>query len=141
MTKEQFIENWIDKYLETHPDEKVTDFDHLRDLADCEWTDRAIERGEKTEYDLSPEQQREADKARKGIKAVNAYGREVKRERKPNEVKRWLMNIIRILLEGYAIKGDLEAVTLSNAERAIDFVKDGKHYTLTLTEHRPPKGA
>ena len=30
--------------------------------------------------------------------------------------------------------------SLSNVERSLDFVKDGKHYTLTLTEHRQPKG-
>lgn len=139
MTKEQFIEQYLDKYEQEHPDEKI-DYDALREQADCEWYDLQVDHGEKTEYDLSAEQEKVAKDAMKGMaRAVNAYGKEVKRERKPNENKRWIMERVRILLEGFELKGDLEAVDLTNAERAVDFVKDGKHYTLTLTEHRPPK--
>jgi hypothetical protein len=139
MTKEQYIEQYLDKYEQEHPDEKI-DYDSLREQADCEWYDLQVDHGEKTEYDLSAEQEKVAKDAMKGMaRAVNAYGKEVKRERKPNENKRWIMERVRILLEGFELKGDLEAVDLTNAERAVDFVKDGKHYTLTLTEHRPPK--
>ena len=140
MTREEFIENWIDNYLDTHGNEKVADFDALREQADCEWYDQQVDHGEKTEYDLSAEQEKVTKEVMKGMaRAVNAYGKEVKRERKPNENKRWIMDRVKILLEGFELKGDLEGVDLTNPERAVDFVKDGKHYTLTLTEHRPPK--
>jgi hypothetical protein len=140
MTKEQFIEKWIDRYMDEHPDEKITDFDALREQADCEWYDNEVDHGKATEYDLTAEQAKVAQDAMKGMaRAVNAYGKEVKRERKPNENKRWIIERVKILLDGFALKGDLEAVEVANVERQVDFVKDGKHYTLTLTEHRPPK--
>lgn len=140
MTREQFIEKWIDRYMDEHPDEKITDFDALREQADCEWYDNEVDHGKATEYDLTAEQAKVAQDAMKGMaRAVNAYGKEVKRERKPNENKRWIIERVKILLDGFALKGDLEAVEVANVERQVDFVKDGKHYTLTLTEHRPPK--
>ena len=140
MTKEQFIEKWMDGYMDEHPDEKITDFDALREQADCEWYDNEVDHGKATEYDLTAEQAKVAQDAMKGMaRAVNAYGKEVKRERKPNENKRWIIERVKILLDGFALKGDLEAVEVANVERQVDFVKDGKHYTLTLTEHRPPK--
>jgi hypothetical protein len=139
MTKQEFIDKYLDKYEQDHPNEKI-DYDKLREEADCVWYDEQVDHGEATEYDLTAEQEKVAKEAMKGMaRAVNAYGKEVKRERKPNENKRWIMERVRILLEGFELKGDLEAVDLTNAERAVDFVKDGKHYTLTLTEHRAPK--
>ena len=139
MTKQEFIDKYLDKYEQDHPNEKI-DYDKLREEADCVWYDEQVDHGEATEYDLTAEQEKVAKEAMKGMaRAVNAYGKEVKRERKPNENKRWIMERVRILLEGFELKGDLETVDLTNAERAVDFVKDGKHYTLTLTEHRAPK--
>ena len=79
----------------------------------------------------------------KAAKEMTATGTrkhtEIKRERKPNETKQWIMNRVKILFEGFALTNDVADVTLSNAERTLDFIKDGKNYTLTLTEHRPPK--
>lgn len=137
MTKEQFIDNYLDKYEQEHPDERI-DYEALREQADCEWYDNEVDHGTATEYELTAEQEAVSKELRKG-RAVDAYGKEHKRERKPNENKRWIMERVKILLEGFALRGDLEGVDLSNPERAVDFVKDGKHYTLTLTEHRPPK--
>ena len=50
MTKEQFIEQWLDKYEQAHPDERL-DYDALREQADCEWYDKEVDRGNATEYD------------------------------------------------------------------------------------------
>ena len=139
MTKEQYIEQYLDKYEQEHPDEKL-DYDALREQADCEWYDLQVDHGEATEYDLTAEQEKVAKDAMKGMaRAVNAYGKEVKRERKPNENKRWAVERMRILLEGYALKGDISNVVVTNPERSIDFMKDGKHFTWNLTEHREPK--
>ena len=140
MTKETFIDQYLDQYERDHPDERI-DYDAVREQADCAWYDREVEAGHKTEHDLTKEQEAESKKARKGMaRAVNAYGKEVKRERKPNEIKRWVMSVTKTLFEGLALNGKCEAVTLSNGERSLDFMVDGKHYTLTLTEHRQPKG-
>ena len=101
--------------------------------------DLAVESGEATEFDLTAEQQKVAKKyTNTGTKKRTEY-QFSKRERKPNETKREIMNTVRILFEGMALNGKCKGVTLSNIERTLDFEMDGKQYTLTLTEHRPPK--
>lgn len=82
-----------------------------------------------------------AEKAKKngvlktGAKSVNAYGKKVVRERKPNEEKR---EIIQILDEALTDVVD-DVKTVTNPERQIDFEYNGKQYSVTLTEHRPKK--
>lgn len=101
--------------------------------------DAEVEAGETTEFDLTPEQQKVAKKyTNTGTKKRTEY-QFSKRERKPNDNKRWIMDKLRILFEGFALNGECEAVNLSNIERTLDFSRDGKLYTLTLTEHRPKK--
>ena len=39
------------------------------------------------------------------------------------------------------MNGKISDLMISNEERSLDFTLDGKSYTLTLTEHRPKKGA
>lgn len=84
------------------------------------------------------DEMREAEKRakaiRKNARAVNAYGKEVKRERKPNEDKR---EIIQTLDE--ALCDLVDNVTVVNEERTIDFEYNGVHYSVTLTAHRAPK--
>lgn len=130
-TKEQFIEAWLDKYEQEHPDEKL-DYEALREQADCEWYDNQVDHGEKTEYDLTAEQEKTSQGFRKGARAVNAYGKEVKRERKPNEAKRELMQAIAQGLADYGAE-------ITNPERQVDFTWQGVAYSVTLTAHRPPK--
>lgn len=101
--------------------------------------DLEIEAGHETEYDLTAEQEKVAKKyTRTGSKKPTEYTF-TKRERKPNEIKRKIMTCVRILFEGMELNGECEAVTLSNIERTLDFTIDGKHFSLTLTEHRPKK--
>ena len=145
MTREQFIDQYLDRYEQAHPDERI-DYNKLREEADCAWYDSEVDKGHKTEHDLTPEQEKNVKAWRKGLNgaksqaAVDAYGKtHVKRERKPNEVKRQVIDWVRVMLEGYALNGKLDGVSVSNPERAVDFTCGGKSYTLTLTEHRPPK--
>lgn len=101
--------------------------------------DLEVEAGEPTEFDLTAEQQKVAKKyTNTGTKKRTEY-QFSKRERKPNETKREIMNTVRIVFEGMALNGKCEAVNLSNIERTLDFEMDGKQYTLTLTEHRSKK--
>lgn len=139
-TKEQFIEAWLDKYEQNHPDEKL-DYEALREQADCEWYDNEVDHGEKTEYDLTAEQEKTSQGFRKGARAVNAYGKEVKRERKPNEDKREIISTIaQNLMRVYGPEGEKpEGVEVANVERQIDFLYRGVRYSVTLTAHRPPK--
>ena len=102
--------------------------------------DLAVENGEETEYDLTPEQQKVAKKyTSTGTKKKSPNYQFSKRERKPNEVKREIMAQIHKLFRNIAESGSCEDVNLSNPERTLDFTWSGKAYTLTLTEHRPKK--
>lgn len=137
---DEWIDKWMDKYMDDHPTEKISDFDALREKAEEAWWSNEIDHDRPTPFDLTPEQEKVSQEARKGMaRAVNAYGKQVKRERKPNENKRWIIDLLAYWLSGEADCGHVMDVTVSNPERTVDYVKDGKHYTLTLTEHRPPK--
>lgn len=86
--------------------------------------------------ELTPEQ-REAQKAM----TITTSGKKVerKREHKINERKKWFIDVIKTLFEGFLDLGKIEKMEVSNAERTIEVFADGKHYTITLTEHRQPK--
>ena len=96
--------------------------------------DEAVEKGESTEYDLTAEQAKVAKK----YTAVDTKKRTeytfTKRERKPNEIKRELIEILKKALENAQIEPNV-----SNIERQIDFLFDNKQFSITLTEHRPKK--
>lgn len=92
--------------------------------------DEAVDKGLPLPWDLTPEQAKEARKARR------ADGRKVtapvSRTRKENPVKRAVIASIAECLQAYN-------PTVSNAEKAVDFTIDGVSYTVTLTAHRAKK--
>ena len=103
--------------------------------------DAAVDRGEKL-FELTDEQKKASKKARStGTKKRPTAYKFEKRERKPNEVKRWIIERVKILCEGWELNGDALNVQVTNIERSIDFNIDGRAFTLTLTEHRKPKDA
>lgn len=120
-------DEWLDKYVDKHGCS-------LED-AECAWWDAQIDKGNPTPYDLTPEQEKESRKANRprATKSVDAYGKERKRERKPNEDKRLLIDCIRDALQ------DFDDCTVTNPERQVDFTLNGVAYSVTLTAHRKPK--
>lgn len=136
---QEWLDKWVDTYMDEHPTEKISDFAPIYALADEAWWCKEIDANRPTPFDLTAEQEKESKEARRTPGGQGKDRAPVKRERKPNETKRWVMSVVKTLFEGFALNGKCEAVDLSNAERSLDFVVDGKHYTLTLTEHRPPK--
>jgi len=97
--------------------------------ADMAWWDLEIEKGNPTPFDLDETAEGVSKEMRKGARAVNAYGKAVKRERKPDAEKR---ELIARLAEALA---DLSPEVV-NPEREIRFGS----YSITLTRHRTPKG-
>lgn len=96
--------------------------------------DAEVEAGEATEFDLTPEQQKVAKKyTNVGMKRPTEY-QFSKRERKPNEGKRELIEIFKQALENAQI-----APNVSNIERQIDFVYKNEQFSITLTQHRQKK--
>lgn len=128
-------DEWIDRYIDAHEDASIKDAEQV-------WWDNEIDHGNPTPFDLSEEQAENAKEVRRKMaKAVDAYGKQTKRERKPNESKRTIIGWLKALFEGFEMNGKISDLVISNEERSLDFTLDGKSYTLTLTEHRPKKGA
>lgn len=71
-----------------------------------------------------------------GARAVNAYGKQVKRERKANNDKR---ELIAALDEALCNVADNVQDVKPEEEHKIDFELNGVQYTVTLTAHRKPK--
>ena len=97
-------------------------------------TDKRIDRGEKL-FELPPELEAGAKKARRAErKKVDT----VKRERKPDENKRWLIQYLAVALEDADCDLDtnLENIVVVNPERELEFTYSGKKYRLTLMRPR-----
>ena len=108
----------------------------IKEATELALYDYAIEHDEKTEFDLTPEQEKASKEMRStGTRKTTTYNFK-KRERKPNDTKR---KIIEFLFKVINAETLFENATVSNVERQIDFSVNEKSYSLTLTEHRPKK--
>lgn len=88
------------------------------------------------ELDRMEKQAKESGATKVKAKRAPNYSLEgqKKRERKPNEEKRDIIEIF-----GETAKNSFENVEIVNVERQIDFTIGENHYSLTITCHRKPK--
>lgn len=101
--------------------------------------DKAIDRGERTEYDLDPEKEKEAKKMAnvKNHRTTGVYNLN-KRERKANPTKASIIaEIAQFLTENS--ENACENVKVVNKERQISFSIGDNKYELTLVQKRKPK--
>lgn len=91
------------------------------------------------ELDKMEKQAKESGATKVKAKRAPNYSLEgqKKRERKPNEEKRTIIQNIHDAMETDAMFADLMEIV--NPERQIDFKIGENHYSLTLTCHRKPK--
>ena len=95
--------------------------------------DKRIDRGEKL-FELPPELEAGAKKARR---ADRKKVENVKRERKPDEDKRDLIQYLEDKLEdAHHYDMDLDDITITNPEREMEFTYNGIKYRLTLMRPR-----
>lgn len=99
--------------------------------------DDDVEDGKKTKYDLTPEQQ--ANVTAMNRKVEHQKGKGNRSQRKPNEVKESIIKELAEFLREDAQGQLYEEVNITNANRMITFVVNGKSYDLTLIEKRAPK--
>ncbi len=92
--------------------------------------DRKIDKGEKMPFDLTKEQEK-ATRAMRQADRKPFVPKLEKRERKPNEAKR---EIIQVLDE--ALTDLVDDVTVTNPERQIDFVYNDVKYRIVLSAPR-----
>lgn len=101
--------------------------------------DKAIDRGERTQYDLDPEKEKEAKKIAnvKNHRTTGVYNLN-KRERKANPTKASIIaEIAKFLTENS--ENACENVNITNKERQIAFRIGENDYELTLVQKRKPK--
>ena len=100
--------------------------------------DKAVDKGQKTQYDLSKEQQEVVRKMKNvDTKAPRTYTF-TKRERKPNEAKREIIAALYDFITKAVVDAESDA-KITNAERQIAFSLDGESFELTLVQKRKPK--
>lgn len=105
--------------------------------------DIAVESDEETEYDLTPEQKKVVQDMNRKIDHKK-HG-EVKRERKPNELKMGIVASLAEFLENeceFELNGEIVYcgdVEITNSNRMIHFSSNGKQFDLQLIEKREPK--
>lgn len=98
--------------------------------------DAEVEHTSKAEFDLPPDKLEVARKyAHTGTRKMKETGLNLpKKERKPNEAKREIMEVLR-----KAIADISPTVTVTNIERQLSFELDGETYEVTLVQKRKPK--
>jgi hypothetical protein len=126
------------KQLEAMKKLGMTDEEIAQVIAD----DEAIERGEKREFDLTPEQLKEAKKYTKaGTKKPTVYkldNENGKRSRKENPTKAAIIAEIAEFLQKNS-ENAVENLVVLNKERQISFQIGENTYEITLTQKRKPK--
>ena len=101
-------------------------------------TDKMIDRGERTPYDLDPETEKMAKKfANVKDRKPTVYNFQ-KRERKANPTKGGIIAEIAKFLEEMSDFAT-ESVEITNKERQISFSIGSEKYELTLVQKRKPK--
>lgn len=98
--------------------------------------DRKIEKGEKMSFDLTKEQEKATRNMRQADR--KPFVPDLKpRERKPNEAKREITQVLEDTLHNWIDAGGaIENVTVTNPERQIDFTYNGTRYRIVLSAPR-----
>lgn len=101
--------------------------------------DKAVERGERTKYDLPPDKARVAQKfAHTGTRKQPTVYKFEKKERKPNATKGGVIaELAEFLANGSQYT--IEDLTITNKERQIAFAIGGESFELTLVQKRKKK--
>lgn len=101
--------------------------------------DKAVDAGKKTEYDLSPEQEKIARKfAHTGTRKQPTAYKFTPRQRKPNATKGGIIAELAEFLEKNS-QFSIENLQILNKERQIAFAIGADSFELTLVQKRKPK--
>lgn len=90
-----------------------------------------------TESDLTDEQKQAIKKAKGGAKAVDAFGKKRVVERKADEDKRYLINVIQTVLANESeVNFEITDIDVINIERQIDFKMNNRRFRIVLSAPR-----
>lgn len=109
------------------------------EAADILAYDKAVERGEKTQYDLPPDKAKIAQKfAHTGTRKAPTVFKFETRQRKPNATKSGLIAELAAFLSEHS-EFSVADVQVTNKERQIAFKVGDDSFELTLVQKRKPK--
>lgn len=101
--------------------------------------DKAVEAGQRTEYDLSPDKAKIAQKfAHAGTRKTPTVYKFTTRQRKPNATKGGIIAELAEFLEKNS-QFSIESLQVTNKERQIAFSIGEDSFELTLVQKRKPK--
>lgn len=134
----EWLDSWIDTYLDKHPNEKIDDFKLLEEKAHEVWWDKQIDLGNPTPYDLTKEQEKASKKARSTTsnepkKKTTSY--KFDKKTRPKDAEK--VEIIKKIAD--FLKISTEKCEIINEGQEISFFVGENHYSLKLTKHRAPK--
>lgn len=101
-------------------------------------SDKAIDKGEKQDFDLPPEQVKIGQKyCHTGTRKLPPVWNFNKRERKPNPTKE---ELIQFLFEALSVNDNLENLEVVNKAKLITFSMNDENFELDLKQKRKKKG-
>lgn len=101
--------------------------------------DKAVEAGERTQYDLTPDKAKIAQKfAHAGTRKQPTAYKFTPRQRKPNATKGGIIEELATFLEKNS-QFSIENLEITNKERQIAFSIGGDNFEITLVQKRKPK--
>ena len=129
---QEWIDKWVDTYLDKHPTEKVSDFSALEEKATEAWWDNEIDHDRPTPFDFTEEQEKASKKARSAGRKpkTTVYKFDTTKRKKPeNKNKSDLISVI----TGALTEHGAENLELINPEREFTFTMDGTKYKIVLS--------
>lgn len=102
--------------------------------------DEDIDKGLAKDFDLSKEQEK-ASKKYRSTNQRKKSNKPIKRERKPNKFKQFIIReLVKTLERLELIEIEAESIQIKNYEREISFTNmNGDSFSLTLVQHRKKK--
>lgn len=134
---QNWIDKWVDTYMDKNPNEKISDFKALEEKANEAWWDNEINHNRPTPFDLTKEQQKEAKKATITTSNKKKTPTNYKFDKKTRPKDAEKVEILQKIND--FVKKIAENSEIVNEGQEISFSLGENDYSLKLTRHRKTK--
>lgn len=134
---QDWIDKWVDTYMDKNPNEKISDFKALEEKANEAWWDNEINHNRPTPFDLTKEQQKEAKKATITTSNKKKTPTNYKFDKKTRPKDAEKVEILQKIND--FVKKIAENSEIINEGQEISFSLGENDYSLKLTRHRKTK--
>lgn len=134
---QDWIDKWVDTYMDKNPNEKISDFKALEEKANEAWWDNEINHNRPTPFDLTKEQQKEAKKATITTSNKKKTPTNYKFDKKTRPKDAEKVEILQKIND--FVKKITENSEIVNEGQEISFSLGENDYSLKLTRHRKIK--